>query len=416
MSCSLNDSPHRRRLLEDLRRQAFTPARPGPIPRMGMEAEWIPWDARLDRVAPVLDDPEGRGSLRILHEVGAPRGWTVSPGPHGVPCLTHPDGGRVTFEPGGQVEYASPPLDSLAALATHLQDAVPPLIAGARDAGLELLGCGIDPRTPLEDARLVLPGERYASMHRYLARIGDAGPRMMLQTAAAQVNVELGPHLALRWRVLNAAAPFLTAIFANSRVYQERDTGFASYRARQWRLLDRRRTGILGRGPDPAAEYLDFALNAAWMLAPPDRPAEPFAEWLLRGEVSLDDWRRHLTTLFPEVRPRGFLEIRSMDALDPAWFSAPLVLVAGILADRRSLHEAAEVVGAPDSTLLWHAARAGLADPRLGKPAADLFRVALAGAARTGQSGEPLETARRYFETYTARGRTPGGEAVGTAA
>ncbi|NIP81536.1 MAG: ergothioneine biosynthesis glutamate--cysteine ligase EgtA, partial [Gemmatimonadetes bacterium] len=213
-------------------------------------------------------------------------------------------GGRVTFEPGGQVEYASPPLDSLAALATHLQDAVPPLIAGARDAGLELLGCGIDPRTPLEDARLVLPGERYASMHRYLARIGDAGPRMMLQTAAAQVNVELGPHLALRWRVLNAAAPFLTAIFANSRVYQERDTGFASYRARQWRLLDRRRTGILGRGPDPAAEYLDFALNAAWMLAPPDRPAEPFAEWLLRGEVSLDDWRRHLTTLFPEVRPR----------------------------------------------------------------------------------------------------------------
>lgn len=417
MTGSLHDSPDRRRLLEDLRKRLFTPARPGGGARTGAEVEWIPWDTDAGRTMPIADDAGGRGSLGFMTEYAAAQGWTVVPGRHGVPCVRLPDGGRMSFEPGGQIEYATPPLPTAGDLSAHLNAIVAPLRDAAMKQGIELLGRGIDPRTPLGRARLVLPGERYVGMHRYLARISDAGPRMMLQTAAIQVNVELGPNRALRWRVLNAAAPFLTAIFANSRVYDGRDSGYASFRARQWRLLDRRRTGLLGRGDDPAEEYLDFALNAGWIFGPADRPPEPFVEWLSRGEATLEDWHRHLTTLFPEVRPRGFLEVRCIDALEPEWLAAPLVLLAGILADDTALREAGEIVGIPDSQLLQDAARSGLTHLRLGGPGAELFRTALAHAERTAVADGPaLDTARRYFETYTGRGRTPGDEGLGAAA
>ncbi|HUG42346.1 MAG TPA: glutamate-cysteine ligase family protein [Longimicrobiales bacterium] len=422
MSCTIYGSPWRRRLLEDVRERLFTPAsgRPG-ASRYGAEVELLALDAGSGRPVTIFGDPREAGSLAFLQAHGEPRGWRLEPGPHGVPAVRLPDGGRITWEPGGQIEYATPPRDTVAALSADLDRVVPPLIAAAADAGIRLVGQGIDPLNPLERARPVLAGERYTAMRRYLARIGEAGPRMMLQTAAIQVNIELadaeGRDADLRYRVLHAAAPYLTAAFANSGTYAGEDTGYASFRARQWRLLDRRRTGVLGREPDIAAEYTDFGLEAGWMFGPEEREPEPFAEWVVRGEVTVEDWRKHLTTLFPEIRPRGFLEVRCIDALPADWCAVPASLVAGLVADPRSLTEAAEVVGAPDSVLLQDAARLGVRDPRLGRGAAALFEIALRAAERTGVvEGRALEVARAFFEGYTARGRAPGDEGVGAAA
>lgn len=416
MSCSLNDSPQRARLLADLRERIFSPASPGPGSRIGAEVELLPWDVRLGRPLPILDDERGRGSLGFLAGHAEDHGWSLTAGRHGVPSFTLPGGGHLTFEPGGQIEYAAPPLPSAALLSAHLAQIVPPLRQAAARHGIDLVGRGMDPRTPLDQAGLLLQGDRYTAMHRYLSVIGEAGPRMMLQTAAVQVNVELEPHFQMRWRVLNAAAPYLTALFANSRVYAGRDTGYASYRARQWRLLDRRRTGLLGRGADPAEEYLDFALNACWIFAPPGATPEPFVEWLVRGQVTLDDWGRHLTTLFPEVRPRGYLEIRCIDALPPRWYAAPLVLLEGMLADEATLGQAGEIVGEPDSQLLQDAARVGMSHPLVAGPAVELFRAALSGAERSRRTGAALDTAREYFERYTLQSRSPADEDVDAAA
>lgn len=427
-TCTIYGSPWRRRLIEDVRERLFTPSPDGPRRvRYGAEVELLALDAATAAPVPIFDDADAtdgvarRGSLGFLRGYGDALGWRAAPGAHGVPTLYLPDGGALGYEPGGQIEYASPPRATVGEVVTDVERVVPPLVAAAEDAGIRLVGQGIDPINPLDRARLLLPGHRYAAMHRYLARIGDAGPRMMLQTAAIQVNVELaddrGRDADLRWRVLHAAAPFLTAIFANSSAYAGEDSGHTSFRARQWRGLDRRRTGVLGREPDTAAEYTDFGLEAGWIFAPGDCDAEPFAEWVVRGEATIDDWRKHVTTLFPEVRPRGFLEIRCIDALPPEWCPVPVAVVAGVLADGDALREAAEIVGAPDSMRLHDAARRGLRDPRLARGAVDLVDLALRAGARTGVvEGRALELAQGYFDAYTSRGRAPGDEGVGAAA
>jgi glutamate--cysteine ligase len=409
-----------------VRERLFTPAADRPAgARYGVEVELIALDAETGLPVPILDPAEAAGnqsgSLAFLRHRGNRLSWRAVPGPHGVPDLHLPGGGHVSYEPGGQIEYATPPHGTVAELVADLERVIPPLVEDAAEAGIRLVGLGIDPVNPLDRARLLLPGDRYVAMHRYLARIGDAGPRMMLQTAAIQVNVELadpaGRDADLRWRVLHAAAPFLTAIFANSAAYAGAASGYASFRARQWRLLDRRRTGLLGREADRAAEYTDFGLEAAWVFAPGDREPEPFAEWVVRGEATVDDWRRHVTTLFPEVRPRGYLEMRGIDALPPEWCAVPPAIVAGLLADGRSLREAAGIVGEPDSMLLHAAARVGLRDSRLAGPAAQLFDLAIGAGKRTGVlEGRALELARTYYDNYTRRGRTPGDEGVGAAA
>jgi glutamate--cysteine ligase len=141
-------------------------------------------------------------------------------------------------------------------------------------------------------------------MDAYFARIGPAGARMMRQTASLQVAVDIGADALGRWRLLNALAPFLTAVFANSRRYAGDDTGFASYRAETWRRTDPLRTGLL-TGMDPIGAYVDFALRAPAILLGGDKePAQPLAAWLgtIDGTAS---WERHLGTLFPEVRPRA---------------------------------------------------------------------------------------------------------------
>ena len=394
MSCSVHDSPQRRRLVDDVRTRLFTPA--GHEPRYGVEVELIPVRAGSGRPVPIHGDDAGPGTLDVLLRHGESRGWFRRPGPHGVDSVATPDGGIFSFEPGGQLELATRPRRSVDALVEELDRVVPPLVEAAEDSGVRLLGVGIDPFNPLARTCLQLQSERYRHMHRYLSGIGDAGPRMMLQTAAIQVNVELGPpeQAEPRWRVLNSVAPFVTALFANSPVYAGHETGFASYRARQWRRLDRRRTGLLGRENDAAAEYTDFALAASWIFGREDRP-EPFLDLLLRGEVTMGDWRRHLTTLFPEVRPRGFLEVRGIDALPPRWYAAPLVFLAGLLGDPDALRQAREIAGAPDSALLQDAARTGMSDPRIADPARSLFELALATCDRHGIASASVETANR---------------------
>jgi glutamate--cysteine ligase len=320
-------------------------------------------------------------------------------------------GGAVTFEPGGQLEYSSPPCRTASALLALLRAVVPPLRAAAAGEGIDLLAVGIDPLNPLDRAPLLIHAKRYQRMAEYLGRRGTAGARMMRQTAAFQVSLDFDDEPWLRWQVLNAAAPYMVAIFANSPIYGRHRTGHQSARAHVWRTLDPARTGIPYDRRNPVGAYLDFALAAPAILFPTiEGEHRPFGDWLTRANPSLEEWNDHLSTLFPEVRPRGHMELRSADAIPPHWYAAPLALTTGILYHPSALRATADLLGTPDLGLLSRAGRLGLHDLTIARTAVDLFEVALQGCQGLGpQYFHPadLEQATAFFDRYTRRARSP---------
>ncbi len=399
-------------LAADLEAHAFgAPASASLTPRrLGAEAEFIPVETATWRRCPL----EGEGPAALLpfiRRYGARQGWVETRTAKGTPCFTLPGGGTLTFEPGGQVEYSSPPCRSPSALLALLRSVVVPLRAAAAGEGIALLAVGIDPTGDTDAAPLLLRTKRYQRMADYLGRRGPAGARMMRQSASFQVAVDMDDEPWLRWRVLNAAAPYVVAIFANSPVYDGTDTGTPSMRAQVWRALDPARTGLPWSARDPVGAYLDFALEApAIMLPAVDGEHRPFGEWLARARVTLDEWHDHLTTLFPEVRPRGHFELRSADAVAPEWYAAPLALAAGLTYDSRAVRAAADLLGAPDLGVLDRAGREGLRDPELARVAADLVEIALEGCRGLGPgyfNPGDLEQASAFFDRYTLRARCP---------
>ena len=231
----------------------------------------------------------------------------------------------------------------------------------------------------------------------------------MRQTAAFQVSLDLDDEPWLRWRVLNAAAPYVVAIFANSPVYGRHETGCASARAQVWRALDPSRTGLPWSERAPVEAYLDFALGAPAILLPTvGGEHRPFGDWLGRADLSLEEWHDHLTTLFPEVRPRGHFELRSADAVAPQWYAAPIALAVGITYEparpprrrgpaRHAGSRAARSRGTARSS------RPRDREHRRG-PGADRARRLRRAWARHTFNQPDLEQARAFFDQYTRRG------------
>ncbi|MFL5402184.1 MAG: glutamate-cysteine ligase family protein [Gemmatimonadales bacterium] len=399
-------------LITELRQRTFrSPVGSSLTPRrLGAEVEFIPVESLTGRRCPI--EAEGiTSTLPFLRRFGLRQGWRESLTSKGTPCFSLPVGGTLTFEPGGQLEYSSPPCRSASALLALLRTVVLPLRAAAAGDGIDLLALGIDPINPIERAPLLVQAKRYARMAEYLERIGPSGARMMRQTAAFQVSLDFDDEPWLRWQVLNAAAPYVVAIFANSPIYAGEPTGYQSTRAQVWRTVDPARTGIPYDPRDPVGAYLDFALAAPAILYPTvDGEHRPFGEWLARANPTEPEWEDHLSTLFPEVRPRGHLELRSADAIAPHWYAAPLALTAGMLYDPGALRATADLLGVPDLGLLDRAGRYGLHDPALARTAADLFEVALQGCRGLGPRyfhPSDLDQAAAFFDRYTRRGRSP---------
>lgn len=399
-------------LAEDLLDNAFNARATGPrqARQLGAEVEFIPVESLTGRRCPI--EEEGVPStLPFLRRWGATQNWTEGRTSKGTPCFTLPSGGTLTFEPGGQLEYSSPPCRSATSLLSLLRAVVPPLQSAAEAEGIQLLTCGIDPLNSIEHAPLLVHAKRYARMAEYLETKGPAGARMMRQTASFQVNLDIDAEVEHRWRVLNAAAPYIVAIFANSPIYDRAPSGHQSTRAAVWREVDSTRTGLPYDARLPVDAYLDFALAAPAILLPTiEGERRPFGEWLTRGNPTLEEWYDHLSTLFPEVRPRGHLELRSADTLPHRWFAAPLALTAGLVYDQGALQAGIDLLGDPDPTLLEVAGREGLHNGDLASTASDLVEIALAGCRSLGPAyfhPADLEQATEYFAQYTRQGRSP---------
>lgn len=330
--------------------------RDGPVGRVGLELEAHCFD---------LSDLSRRPAWDELTKAVA-----------AVPPL--PGGSTITMEPGGAIELSGPPLDGAGAAIAAMQADQAVLRESMRRHGLGLLQVGVDPLRP--QAR-VNPGGRYRAMEVFFAAggTGAAGAAMMTSTASLQINVDAGPRdgWADRVRLAHALGPTMIAVSASSPMLGGEFTGWQSTRQRIWGQLDTARCGpILGAsGVDPASDWARYALKAPVMLvhtpeAEPITEWVPFADWadgrtLLGGRRPTEaDLDYHLTTLFPPVRPRRWLEIRYLDALSDDLWPAVVFTLVSLLDDARLSQIAWEATESV-ATAWDQAARVGLADPRL---------------------------------------------------
>lgn len=333
--------------MRDLVAALFAPvSTAGATPRsnaaIGAELELIPVHSESKGRVRIHGEPGRPGAAEVIRAAtGMTRGLSETVDAYGAPAWDITAGGRISFEPGGQIEISSPVCDSADALVQFLRGIVGQLRLAAAGFGIDLLAVGVDPYNSIDRVQAQLHAPRYDAMALHFDSIGPAGVAMMRQTASLQISVELGPRPFERWRLLNALAPYLTAAFANSRLHAGRDTGHASHRALLWQQLDRSRTGLAYSATDPVGAYTTFAERAARILS---------------------DDAAHLTTLFPEVRPRGYFEIRSIDSVELHRAAQAIRLVSALALDNSATAAALELLGDPDMAMLYRAATAGRAD------------------------------------------------------
>jgi glutamate--cysteine ligase len=302
-----------------------------------------------------------------------------------------PGGSLVSLEPGGQVELSGPPARGVAAAVAGIRADRQVLGAALTADRLGLAPLGSD---PLRRPARVNPAPRYSAMEEHFTAVGcaAAGLAMMTSTASLQVNLDAGSPAGWGARVALAhqLGPVLVAVSACSPLLSGRRSGWRSTRQQVWGNVDQARCGPLLGGDDPAGEWAEYALSAPVMLVrdpdtgstEPVRTRTTFADWVT-GEVPLggrgptpSDLDYHLTTLFPPVRLRGFLEIRYLDAAPEPWWPALAAVTATLLDDPaaadRATEASAPVVGQWD-----RAARLGLADRALRTAARGCLAAAL---------------------------------------
>jgi glutamate--cysteine ligase len=371
--------------------------------RIGTEHEKFGFYRQDYAPVPYAGERGIRALLETLHERF---GWDPVTENGNIIALSRqdcPKGGAISLEPGGQLELSGAPLETVHDTHEELRQHLSEVSEIGDEFGIGFLGLGFSPKWTLAETP-IMPKERYAIMMRYMPTRGRRGLDMMFRTATVQVNMDFGGEadMVAKMRVGLALQPVATALFANSPFTDGRPNGFQSYRAEVWRDTDPDRTGLLpfafenGMGFE---RYADYALDVPMYFVYRDKryidvAGASFRDFLggklpaLPGvRPTLDDWADHLTTLFPDVRLKRFLEMRGADAGSFAQILALPALWAGLLYDKDALSEASALIG--DWTLEEMQAlrdavpRLGLGAPFRGGTVRDVVRIVV----RLAQAG-----------------------------
>jgi glutamate--cysteine ligase len=312
---------------------------------VGLETEKLVVDRQTGEA---VDYPRTRELLAKLDGIG---GWQ---GVFDGENLIGLQGKRssVTLEPGGQLELSGKFCCDIACSWRDLNRYRQHIITIGHDLGLVFLGLGVHPFTPLEKINW-LSKPRYKIMAPYMLRCGDMGQQMMKQTAGTQVNLDFSDEAdcVRKLRVAQWLSPVCYALFANSAILEDQPTGCLSLRGEIWSRTDPDRCGLIEQllsSTSGLGDFIAYALDVPlYFLSRDDNYLDltderiTFRHYLESGwqgeRATLDDWNLHLSTLFPEVRLRPQIEVRTADSLPPRYTAAVAAFYKGLLYTEQGL-------------------------------------------------------------------------------
>ena len=331
----------------------------GPF-RIGTEHEKVPFYRAGNAPVPYRDG-KGGGIEGLLLGLRAALGWEpIEDDGALIGLFDETGGGAISLEPGGQFELSGAPLDNVhetdAELDAHFADLAPI----AEKLGIGFLDLGMSPvwtraQTP------VMPKQRYGIMARYMPKVGSLGLDMMFRTSTVQANFDFASEADMvgKMRLALAIQPLVTALFANSPFTDGKPNGFQSMRSQIWTDTDPARTGMLpfvfedGMGFEA---YVDYALDVPLYFVKRgdfyhDVAGDSFRDLLdgklaaLPGErATMSDWANHLSTIFPEVRLKRYIELRGADVGPRSHILALSAFCAGLFYDEQASDAAWDLV------------------------------------------------------------------------
>ncbi len=323
--------------------------------RVGLEAERF---GVSDQPPLALGYEGARGVRKVLLEFMS-RGWQAERESEASPLLElRRDGASLTLEPGAQLELSGAPYADVHGVATELAEHQRELTELSEPLGLRWLSVGFHPLASQEQLPWV-PKPRYPIMREYLPTRGTGALDMMLRTATVQVNLDYSSETdaLAKLQLLLRVAPMLHAATANSPWIEGRATGRLSERGQVWMHMDPSRSGLIESVfniPDPGYhDYIEWALDAGMFLIKRGdhyvaNTGQTFRDFMRRGfaghRATLADWKLHLNTLFPEVRLKRTLELRSIDAQPADTVLAIPALTTGLCYDKSALADAGKLL------------------------------------------------------------------------
>ena len=346
-------------------------------------------------------------------------------------------GGAISLEPGGQFELSGAPVETVHQTCSELMAHLAQVKEVARPLGIGFLGLGMTPTWSRAQIPM-MPKGRYRIMTAYMPKVGKLGLDMMYRTCTVQTNIDYSSEsdMVKKLRVSLALQPVATAMFANSPFTEGKPNGFLSFRSEIWRDTDSDRSGMLPWAFEPGMgfeRYVDYALGVPMYFVKRgeryiDVAGQSFRDLMagrlqgLPGEhATISDWVNHVSTIFPEVRLKRYLEMRGADG--GPWRRLPALPAywVGILYDDDSLQAAWDLVkdwtAAERQKLRDEVPRLGFAAAIAGQSVLQLAKTTIAlaghGLARRRRLDARGQDERRFLrpiEEYVGRGITPAEE------
>jgi glutamate--cysteine ligase len=394
--------------------------------RIGTEHEKLPFYHADLRPVPYAGRTDQGGIRALLDGMQKALGWEpIVEGGNAI-GLYDGVGGAISLEPGGQFELSGAPLASVYETKAELDHHFQTLKTVAEPLGIEFLDLGMSPKWTRHETP-IMPKQRYQIMARYMPTVGTDGLDMMFRTCTVQTNFDYASEadMVKKLRVSLALQPLITALFANSPFTDGKLNGYLSMRSEIWRHTDAARTGTLPFAFEPGMgfeRYVDYALDVPMYFVKRgdhyhDVAGASFRDLLagrlaaLPGErATLSDWANHLSTIFPEVRLKRYLEMRGADAGPMPFLCALPALCFGLFYDTSALDGAWEIVknwdGEAREALRAEVPRLGLGakigNRLLRDVARDVLALARHGLARRAQRDEMQRDETMFLEPLEA--------------